>query len=69
VIIARRFLFGFLLVVIVAFVAQRIGQWQAGRDNLAPLSLVLGDPAVGASGRIWIDTDAACGAASPYRNL
>jgi inosine-uridine nucleoside N-ribohydrolase len=64
VIIARRILIAFLLVVIVAFVAERIGQWQTGRDDLAPLALMPGGPAVALPGRIWIDTDAACGAAT-----
>lgn len=63
VIIARRIVFGLLLVVIAAFVVERIGHWQTGRDDLAPLALMPGGPAVSPPGRIWIDTDAACGAA------
>lgn len=61
---ARRIVFGLLLVVIVAFVVGRIGQWQTGRDDLAQLALVPGEPLVELPGRIWIDTDAACGAAT-----
>lgn len=63
-IIARRILFAILLIAIVAFIVERAGQWQTGRDDLAPLALVPGKPAVAAPGRIWIDTDAACGAAT-----
>ena len=63
-IIARRILFAFVLVVIVAFVAERVGQWQTGRGDHAPLALMPGGSAVSPPGRIWIDTDAACGAAN-----
>ncbi len=61
--IARRISVAILLIVFVAFLSERAGHWQTGRDDLAPLALVRGDPAVAATGRIWIDTDAACGAA------
>lgn len=63
-IIARRLFIAFLLVVLVAFGAERVGQWQTGRDDLVPLALMPGRPAVAPTGRIWIDTDAACGAAA-----
>ncbi len=61
---ARRILFAILLVAVAAFVVERSGQWQTGRGDLAPLALSPGGPAVGPSGRVWIDTDAACGAAT-----
>lgn len=61
---ARRILFAILRVAVAAFVAERSGQWQTGRGDLAPLALAPGGPAVGSSGRVWIDTDAACGAAT-----
>ena len=37
--------------------------WQTGRVPQAPLELVSGGPEQPPPGRIWIDTDAACGAA------
>ncbi|OYW61999.1 MAG: hypothetical protein B7Z31_01915 [Rhodobacterales bacterium 12-65-15] len=51
----------FLAVVAVAVVAQW-GEWRTGRAALLPLNLTPGGPAVAPPGRIWIDTDAACGA-------
>lgn len=63
-IIARRLFFAILLVVVAVFLAQRVGQWQTGRGDLSPLALMKGGPAVAPPGRIWIDTDAACGAAT-----
>lgn len=62
---AQRILFAILLIAVlavVAFVGELTGQWQTGRDDLAPLALVPGGPEVALEGRIWIDTDAACGA-------
>ncbi len=44
--------------------AAQWGQWQTGRSPLDPLNLMPGGPAVESTGRIWIDTDAACGATS-----
>jgi purine nucleosidase len=44
------------------FVLTQFGLWQTGRATLTPLALVLGGPSVSPPGRIWIDTDAACGA-------
>ena len=52
----------FLLVVGAVGVAAQWGQWRTGRAVLAPLTLTPGDPAGLPTGRIWIDTDAACGA-------
>ncbi|MDO8354488.1 MAG: hypothetical protein Q7T14_13600, partial [Aestuariivirga sp.] len=36
--------------------------WRTGRLEAPPLELISGGPLVSQSGRIWIDTDAACGA-------
>lgn len=43
-------------------VAAQWGQWRTGRATLEPLNLTPGGPTVAPLGRIWIDTDAACGA-------
>ena len=51
-----------LLVVGAIAVALQWGQWRTGRATLEPFDLTPGGPAVAPSGRIWIDTDAACGA-------
>ncbi len=51
-----------LLAIVAAFAAAQWGQWQTGRAALRPLKLMPGGPAVAPPGRIWIDTDAACGA-------
>lgn len=51
-----------LLIVAVTFVATNSGLWRTGRDDLAPLALTPGGPNVAPLGRVWIDTDAACGA-------
>ena len=51
-----------LLIVAVTFVATNSGLWRTGRDDLAPLTLTISGPDVAPPGRIWIDTDAACGA-------
>ncbi|MBC7737080.1 MAG: nucleoside hydrolase, partial [Candidatus Saccharibacteria bacterium] len=60
---ARCILVFILLIAIGLLAVVRTAQWQTGRLNLAPLVLVPGGPAVAPTGRIWIDTDAACGAA------
>ena len=51
-----------LLAAAAVFVATQWDLWRTGRDELAPLALVPGGPAVKPMSRIWIDTDAACGA-------
>lgn len=38
------------------------GFWWTGRTPAAPLEMVEGGPEVAMAGRLWIDTDAACGA-------
>ena len=63
VIMARRILVFITLIAIGVLAVVRTAQWQTGRLDLAPLVLVPGGPAVAPTGRIWIDTDAACGAA------
>ncbi len=62
--IGRRILLAFVLLAIVALVAARPDQWQTGRDDLAPMALVQGGQMIAPQSRIWIDTDAACGAAT-----
>lgn len=47
---------------LVLFVGSQWELWQTGRDDLAPLPLLSGGPKVEPMSRIWIDTDAACGA-------
>jgi purine nucleosidase len=42
--------------------ALPIPVWRTGELPAPPLPLVEGGPAVSLSGRLWIDTDAACGA-------
>jgi hypothetical protein len=39
-----------------------ISSWRTGRMPISPLNLVKGGPPATMSHRIWIDTDAACGA-------
>jgi inosine-uridine nucleoside N-ribohydrolase len=51
-----------LLVAAALFVATQWDLWRTGRDELVPLALVSGGPAVKPMSRVWIDTDAACGA-------
>lgn len=55
----------FLSVIMVAIVALVVTQsyiWKTGRVSSDPLELVIGGPEVARAGRLWIDTDAACGA-------
>ena len=59
--VRKRFVIISLLLVIL-FVGSQWELWQTGRDDLAPLSLLSGGPKVEPMSRIWIDTDAACGA-------
>ncbi len=60
----RHIFLALLLVVVAIAVAAPWGRWQTGRAALDPLNLTPGDTAVAPPGRIWIDTDAACGATS-----
>ena len=38
--------------------------WRTGRPDAQPLNLITGGPSVSQSSRLWIDTDAACGASA-----
>ena len=58
----RHIFLALLLVVFAIAVAAQWGQWRTGRASLDPLNLTPSGPAVTPPGRIWIDTDAACGA-------
>ena len=48
--------------VVVLTMAAPVPLWRTGREAVAPLSLISGGPAVLQSSRLWVDTDAACGA-------
>jgi hypothetical protein len=59
----KRFLgIAVLLTAITLFAATQWSLWLTGRGDLAPLPLVSGGPKVEPTSRIWVDTDAACGA-------
>lgn len=58
-----RFLVAAILVVVLIMMATQWRSWQTGRMPQAPLELVSVGPEHPSPGRIWIDTDAACGAA------
>jgi len=58
-----RILFAAILVAVLIMTATQWRIWQTGRVPQAPLDLVSGGPEHPSAGRIWIDTDAACGAA------
>lgn len=58
----KKWLLIISLLLAVVFVGSQWQFWQDGRDDLAPLPLVSGGPMVDPMNRIWIDTDAACGA-------
>jgi purine nucleosidase len=47
---------------VVGFIAVNGKLWFTGRPDVVPLTLVTGGAGVAPPGRIWIDTDAACGA-------
>lgn len=49
------------LAALVAFVLLNLETWRTGRVHTEPLNLVHGGPTVAPAGRLWIDTDAACG--------
>ncbi len=60
----RSFLM-FLAIIVVAsivLVAMPYDTWKTGRVSSAPLEFVIGGPEVARPARLWIDTDAACGA-------
>lgn len=58
----RTIAIALVLAAVAVFAVAQWGQWQTGRAALDPLKLTLGGPVVAPPGRIWIDTDAACGA-------
>jgi len=51
-----------IVVGLIATLAIPLPIWRTGRLDAPPLNLVQGGPHVAVSNRIWIDTDAACGA-------
>lgn len=61
---ARRWLLAICLlaIAVVLVFALPITAWRTGRQNALQFDLVSGGPSVPQSSRIWIDTDAACGA-------
>lgn len=58
----RQLLLAAVLLAVGILVATQWDLWRTGRDDLAPLALLPGGPKVAPMDRIWIDTDAACGA-------
>lgn len=46
-----------------ALLSMPVESWRTGRNPVPPLDLVSGGPQVSMPSRVWIDTDAACGAA------
>jgi len=59
-----RIFFAAILFAVLIMMATQWRMWQTGRLPQAPLDLVSGGPEHSPPGRIWIDTDAACGAAA-----
>jgi inosine-uridine nucleoside N-ribohydrolase len=59
----RRLAIGFVLVLasLVATLALPVELWRTGRLSVPPLTLSAHDPRPTSPGRLWIDTDAACG--------
>lgn len=51
-----------LSVAIIAVLATLVQLWRTGRHDTRSLDLITGGPVVLQSNRLWIDTDAACGA-------
>ncbi len=49
-------------VAIIVILATPVQLWRTGRPHVQPLNLISVGPAILQSSRIWIDTDAACGA-------
>ena len=58
---ARRLLILFLLALLGLAALVPRGFWLTGRMPTVPLDLVTGGPAVPPVGRVWIDSDPACG--------
>lgn len=58
----RTIAIALLIAVVAAAIVTQWNVWQTGRGALLPLTLTPGGPTVAPPGRIWIDTDAACGA-------
>ncbi len=64
---ARAFRFTAIIVALVIgllalILALPVPAWRTGRLDVQPLNLVAGGPKAALGSRIWIDTDAACGA-------
>lgn len=51
-----------LAAIIVAVLALPVAEWRTGRNNIALLSLAPAGLHVVTANRVWVDTDAACGA-------
>lgn len=49
-------------VTFVVMLAAPVPLWRTGRETVQPLNLTTGGPPIIQTSRIWIDTDAACGA-------
>ena len=54
--------FAAVLTLMTLFAATQWGVWRTGRAELPVMTLIPGGPELAAPDRIWIDTDAACGA-------
>lgn len=60
--LALRLLVLLLVLAVLAWALVPPGAWWTGRMATSPLALVRGGPRVEPVGRVWVDTDAACGA-------
>lgn len=58
----RSILIAVLIISLAALGVTQWEAWQTERAGLAPLLLEIGGPKVEPMGRMWIDTDGACGA-------
>lgn len=58
----KRLLLAVVLAGLATCVATQWPLWQSGRVPQTPLALISGGPQTARSDRIWIDSDAACGA-------
>ena len=60
--LALRLMFLVLFLAVAAWALAPPGAWWTGRLSPSRLTLASAGPEVGSVGRVWIDTDAACGA-------